>query len=287
MAETPRRLERASYLGEPITLMLLGGGIRFPVLIGALQALEDKGLPIAKVVGSATGAIVAALYAAGMSPADLYREALAVETEQFRDVSLKSVVSGYGLCSGNRLEAWLDERLGGRRFADELRWPLQIVATDMRHYRPVVFSREQFPDVRIATAARCSAGIPGVFAYRRLVHHGKEYAFVDGSLMSGIIERNIVPNEKTLVFKTVSKRTLNRPGNGHLSLKRYFYELLTFSLHSQEKEFLKGGKWKDTILLFCGEIAPARFTLKTDERSYLYEQGYEQTIKYLEYKWGV
>ncbi|HEY5974090.1 MAG TPA: patatin-like phospholipase family protein [Geobacteraceae bacterium] len=286
MAETMHRSERASYSNEPITLMLLGGGIRFPAFVGALQAVEDKGLPIAKIVGSATGSIVAALYAVGMSPADLYREALAVDTGAFRDISLKSMVTGYGLCSGNRLEAWLEGRLGGKKFADELRWPLQIIATDMRHYRPVVFSREQFPEVKISTAARCSAGIPGTFACRRFVHHGKEYAFVDGSLMAGIIERNIVPHEKTLVIKTVSKRTLSRNGN-KLSLKRYFYDLLTFSLHSQEKEFLKGGKWKDTILVFCGEIPPARFTLKSDEKQYLYEQGYEQTIKYLEYKWGV
>jgi NTE family protein len=85
----------------------------------------------------------------------------------------------------------------------------------------------------------------------------------------------------------MSKRTLKRPDNGSLSLKRYFHEMLTFSLHAQEKEFLKGGKWKDTIVIYCAEIPPATFSLSTFERQFLFEQGYEQTKKYLEYKWGV
>lgn len=63
--------------------------------------------------------------------------------------------------------------------------------------------------------------------------------------------------------------------------------MLTFSLHAQEKEFLKGGKWKDTILIYCSEISPATFKLSREDKMFLYTQGYEQTKKYLEYKWGV
>jgi NTE family protein len=272
---------------EPITLMLTGGGIRFPAFVGALRAIEEKGLRINKIIGASTGSIIAALYSAGMSPGDLREETLAVDPGRFRDASIWSLVRGYGLCRGTALESWLDAKLEGRTFAAGFRWPLQVIATDMLHYRPVVFSADSFPNVKVATAVRASAGVPGVFAYRQLKRNGKEYALVDGSLMAGVVERMLGREEKTLILKVVSKRTLNRPGTGSLTLRKYFTEMLSFFLHSQEKEFIKGGKWKDTIMLYCADISPTRFALSQHEKNYLLEQGYEQTMKYLEYKWGI
>jgi NTE family protein len=272
---------------EPITLMLTGGGVRFPAFVGALRAIEEKGLRINKIIGASTGSIIAALYGAGLSPGDLRKETLAVDPSRFRDASLWNLVRGYGLCRGLALESWLDAKLEGRDFSAGFRWPLQVIATDMLHYRPVVFSAESFPDLKVATAVRASAGVPGVFAYRQLKSNGKEYALVDGSLMAGVVERTLGREEKTLILKVVSKRTLNRPGGGTLTLRKYFTEMLSFLLHSQEKEFIKGGKWKDTILLYCADIAPTQFTLSQHEKNYLLEQGYEQTMKYLEYKWGI
>lgn len=281
------RKEPATTEREPITLMLLGGGIRYPAFIGALRAIEEKGLRVAKMIGTSSGSIIGALYSAGLTPDDLQREALALDSGRFRDLSLSSLFRGYGLCSGKGLEAWLDAKLEGRSFVDNFRCSLQIVATDMLHYRPVIFSAEAFPEVRVATAARASVGVPGVFAYRRLQRNGKEFALVDGSLMAGVVERMLPREEKTLILKIVSKRTLNRPDAGTLTLKKYLVEMLGFFLHAQEKEFIKGGKWKDTILLYCANISPTRFTLTAHEKTYLLEQGYEQTIKYLEYKWGI
>jgi NTE family protein len=272
---------------EPISLMFVGGGARYPAFIGALQAIEEKGLRISKVVGLAAGSIVGALYASGMSPEELYREALQLDTQQFRDFSLLSLVRNYGVYRGKRLERWIDEKLEGKRFSDTLRFPMQIVATDLLKYRPVVFSAEKFPDVTLAAAAASSSAVPWVFGYRDMTYRGQRYALVDGSLMSGIVERGLGQSGKTLILKVASKRTLNHPHHYKLSLRNYFVDILRFGMHAQEKEFMKGGKWKDTILLYCADISPARFRLSQREISYLYTQGYEQTMTYLKYKWGV
>lgn len=272
---------------EPITLMLVGGGIRFPAFIGALKAIEESRLKISKIVASSTGAIVASLYAAGYTSESLLAETMTLDTRQFKDVSFRSLISNYGLCSGKILEQWLSQRLAGRTFSSDLRLPLEIVATDMHHYRPVTFSSDRFPQLSLATAAVASSMIPGVFGYRSLEYAGKKYALVDGSLMTGIIEGRMDRTCKTLVIKVMSKRTLKRSIDRKLSLVKYLHEMLTFSVHAQEKEFLKGGKWKDTILVYCSEISPTTFSLSADEKNYLYMQGYEQTKKYLEYKWGV
>lgn len=52
---------------DSLTLMLLGGGVRFAAFIGALFALEEMGLNIKKIVGASAGSIVASFYAKGKS----------------------------------------------------------------------------------------------------------------------------------------------------------------------------------------------------------------------------
>jgi NTE family protein len=272
---------------EPVALMMVGGGIRFPVFIGALKAIEEKKLNISKIIGSSTGSIVGALYAAGRTPEELLRLALETDTRRFKDLSIKSIIRNFGLCSGDNLEHWVDERIGHKTFGEPLRYPLHIIATDMLSYQPVVFSSEKFPNVRISSAATASSAVPWVFGYRNLSANGKKYALVDGSLMSGVVERGLNRSGKTLILKVVSKRTLNHPHHDRVRLRDYFLEMLTFGLHTQEKEFMKGGKWKDTILLYCANIEPAKFALTGHEINFLYSQGYEQTMTYLEYKWGI
>jgi NTE family protein len=227
------------------------------------------------------------MYLCGTPPEALQEKALALDTKQFKDISLKSMLTGYGLCSGERLEEWIDAECEGATFATKRKIPLEIVATDMMNYRPVIFSAERFPDVKISAAAAATSLVPGVFGYRKLTHAGKKYALIDGSLMTGVVEGRLDRNQKVLIVKMMSKRTLKRAVQGDLSFRRYFHEMLTFSMHAQEKEFLKGGKWKDTILIYCAEISPSTFSLATAERKYLYDQGYEQTKKYLEYKWNI
>lgn len=287
MTDTMQCERSTRAVPEPITLMFVGGGIRFPAFIGALRAIEESGLRVAKIVASSTGAIVASLYASGMSSREIFDESLAVDTRRFKDVSIWSMINNFGFCAGKQLEEWLGEKLGAKKFSSPLMLPLEIVATDMRHYRPVLLSRERFADLSIATAATASTLIPGVFGYRALEYAGKKYALVDGSLMTGIVEGRMDRTQKTLVIKVMSKRTLKREHHSGLTLKRYLHELLTFSLHAQEKEFLKGGKWKDTILIYCSEISPTTFSLAPEEKEFLYAQGYEQTKKYLDYKWGI
>jgi len=277
----------ASSAKEPVTLLFIGGGIRFPAFIGALQAIEEIGMHVNKVVASSTAAIISAMYAFGSSPAEIMDKALELDTRQFKNVSLKSMVRGYGLCCGDRLEEWVDEQLSSALFSDRMKIPLEIVATDMLHYRPVTFSADRFPDLKVSAAAAASSLVPGVFGYKSLSYAGKKYALVDGSLMSGVVEGRQDRNQKVLVLKMMSKRTLKRNGDCGLSFSRYFHEMLTFSMHAQEKEFLKGGKWKDTIVIYCAEISPTTFSLSVNDRKFLYNQGYEQTRKYLDYKWGI
>jgi len=275
-------------MSDAITVLFVGGGNRFPAFIGALRAIQEKGLRIGKLIGASTAGIVAALYAHGRDPEEIAALLEPLDTEQFKDGKRRGLSTGMGLYAGDVLEGWLDEVFAGATFGSQLRHPLQIIATDLQHYRPLVFSADHHKDMKLSLACRASAGIPWVFAPRACTIRQRQHLLVDGSLMAGLVEMALNrTDERTLAFKVVSRRSLRQVGVDRQDWRRYWSEIFAFYLHAQEKEFIKGGKWRDNILLHCGDIAPHRFTLTTEERQHLSAEGYLQTIKYLEYKWGI
>ncbi|MBK8582844.1 MAG: patatin-like phospholipase family protein [Flavobacteriales bacterium] len=72
----------ASAQAQRIGVVLSGGGAVGLTHIGVLKALEDNGVPVDYITGSSMGALIGALYASGISPAqmdslfqsDLYQE---------------------------------------------------------------------------------------------------------------------------------------------------------------------------------------------------------------------
>ncbi len=272
---------------KPITLMLLGGGVRCHAFIGALSAIEEKGLNIRKIVVASAGSLVGSLYAIGKSPLEIKKIAMELDSTIFKDFSIMSLLRGKGLYEGKVLERWIDEKLDGRRFGDNFRIIPFIIATDILNNKPFVFSCSNFPDLKVSKAVRFSIGIPWVYAYKHFSHNGSRHIYVDGNLMSGVIEDMFEQQGKTLILRIISKRSLTTLIPKHFTLKKYIQGLLLIQLHAVERERIKITKWNDTILIFCGDIPPTKFTLNVDEKMYLFEQGYQQAKKYIEYKWGI
>jgi NTE family protein len=181
----------------------------------------------------------------------------------------------------------MDEKLDGKTFADSFRIKPYVITTDMLSYKPVALSDSNFPDMKVSRAVRFSIGIPWVFAYQNFDHHGSKHIFVDGNMMTGVIEDMFEEDGKMLILRIISQRTLSQPIPKRLTLKKYFQGLLLIQLHAVERERVKQSKWNDTILISCGDIPPTRFTLSPDEKKYLFEQGYQQAKKYIEYKWEI
>lgn len=64
---------------QRVGLVMSGGGSSGLAHIGAIRALEEKGIPIDYVAGTSMGALVAAMYAVGMSPDEMDRLARSKE----------------------------------------------------------------------------------------------------------------------------------------------------------------------------------------------------------------
>lgn len=158
-----------------IGVALGGGSARGYAHIGALACLERNGLTPDLVVGTSFGAIVGALYCMGMTPREVAATASSV---RWRDLSrvLDFGLHKAALFSGDKLESYLDELVGGRHFSD-LERPLVVVATDL-----ATGQRVDLGSGPLARALRASASMPGVFSPVEI--GGK--LLVDGGLGSPI-----------------------------------------------------------------------------------------------------
>lgn len=135
--------------------LALGGGIvRGNAHIGVLLALEEAGIPIDYIAGTSAGAIVAACFAAGMSPQEIQRFATRLGWRHL----LRPVWPGRGFFSFGGLTRLLTSQLGELHFED-LRLPCVVAVTDVENGAArYISSGPLFPVVQ----ASCS--VPGAIA---------------------------------------------------------------------------------------------------------------------------
>jgi len=160
----------ATARGEPRIGLALGGGFARGIAhIGVLRVLEQNQIPIHSIAGVSAGAVIAAAYASGATPAEI--EAVAARMK-FSDVA-RWTLNRMGLVDGLRMDSFLKRLLKVSRF-EQMRIPLAVVASDLTTGKPVVFRGKG--DVHLPIRASCA--YPGLFLP---VRH-EEHWLVDGMI---------------------------------------------------------------------------------------------------------
>ncbi|MBI3383984.1 MAG: patatin-like phospholipase family protein [Aquabacterium sp.] len=167
-AVAPKPAPRPPKIG----LALGGGAARGFAHIGVLQVLEEQGIKPDLVVGTSAGSVVATLYAAGKTPAELTNMAMTLDESTITDW----VFPGRSLLKGEALAKFVRNLTGGRQI-EGMRMPLGIVAADLQNGQPILF-RKGDPGM----AVRASSSVPGVFEPVKI--GGREY--IDGGAVSPI-----------------------------------------------------------------------------------------------------
>lgn len=155
-----------------IGLALGGGAARGFAHIGVIQVLEEAGIKPDLVVGTSAGSLVAALYAAGRSGAELASLAINMDESALTDWSFP----GRGVIRGEALARYVRQQVGGRNI-EHFKLPLGIVATDLDSGQPILFRRGD-PGM----AVRASSAVPAVFQPVRI----GEREYVDGGLVAPV-----------------------------------------------------------------------------------------------------
>jgi len=169
-----------------VGLALSGGGALGLAEIGVIQWMEENHIPVDRIAGTSMGSIIGAMYATGMSPAEIQEFAEKIDWDEAflpepiytqlsyrrkqdrRDflinapLGLKHGLNGpNGYNSGQGVGLLLDRIAfpeSGVASFDDLPIPFRCVATDMLSGEGVVLR-----DGSLAQAVRASMAIPGVF----------------------------------------------------------------------------------------------------------------------------
>ena len=155
-----------------VGLALGGGAAKGFAHIGVIKMLEANGITPRVVAGTSAGSVVGALYAGGMGPFELQREAVALDESSIRDVSL---FAG-GLVKGKALQDYVNAQVGGRAL-ERMEKPFAAVATRLETGERVAFARGN-----TGQAVRASSSVPGVF---EPVAIGR-WHYVDGGVVSPV-----------------------------------------------------------------------------------------------------
>lgn len=164
-----------------INLALGGGGARGLAHIVMLEAFDELGLKPHRLAGTSFGAVVAALYASGISAAEIRADVeqlvgIGRRRRRLKDMFGRETLAHWfkfvdvefrrgGLLRGKRFSAFLKHRMPARDFA-HLKIPLKLVAADFWTWEPVVFDHGD-----LALAVKASMSVPGVFAPVRIGGH--------------------------------------------------------------------------------------------------------------------
>ena len=139
-------------------LALGGGGMRGLSHVGVLKVLDRAGVNIDLLAGTSMGGVVGAMYAAGLTMAEIEEQALSLSSHAAVRRLIDLRPSFRGLVRGERIYNHVAEAIGEDTTFAELKRPLAMVAVDARSGCEVLLYKGKVVD-----AVRATISIPIVF----------------------------------------------------------------------------------------------------------------------------
>ncbi len=171
-----------------IGLALGAGGARGLAQLKILEAFDEMGIKPSIISGTSIGAIIGAAYASGLSAKEILSETAELLGEsdarfwevhrwseffKMLDIFDPGLNSG-GIVKGEKFLKLFSEKIGAAHF-DELKIPLNVIATDYWSKEQKVFCKGDLP-----AAVRASYSLPGLFKPVKI----KNRLYVDGGMVN-------------------------------------------------------------------------------------------------------
>ncbi|NDV82631.1 patatin-like phospholipase family protein [Bacteroides sp. 51] len=150
-------------------LVLSGGGARGYAHLGALKALNERGIYPDIIAGTSVGSLIGVLYADGYTPDEMFSYAKTVKLWEL----VESTLPRDGIFKATGIGVILRKYLRVRTF-EELKLPMNVVASDIECGEVKVFNAG-----KIIPAVIASCSVPIVFTPVEIDGHH----YVDGGLL--------------------------------------------------------------------------------------------------------
>lgn len=309
-------------------LVFEGAGIRGIAYAGVIDVLEkhDKLKQIEKVGGTSAGAITALMLSLGYTSNEIGDIISSTQFNKFNDGQfmfiggLVRMNQLYGWYRGEKFTKWLaaliEKRTGNAEITfEELSLQgykdLYITATCLNKQKLVLFSRENYPQMKVKDAVRISMSIPLYFSAVFVDSTGKTYKkpdrtknldiMVDGGIIGNFpisifdsieidsaSKKHRIPNYETVGIRIDSDLQLQNDALSRelipieiQSLGDYFSALYILIIENLNRNELTEDDWSRTISVSSVGISPRIKKLSKDQKEMLINSGREFTSKYI------
>ncbi|WP_096153455.1 MULTISPECIES: patatin-like phospholipase family protein [Bacillus] len=284
-----------------------GGGIKGYALVGALQAIENKGLRFVRVAGTSAGSIIAAFVAAGYTADEMNKMLDEMNVKQFLDERKTFLPFSFtkwlllywrlGLYKGDALEAWLTKKLAAKgiySFGDLPPQSLRIIASDLTSGR-IVTLPEDLPKYNVnprtfpvAKAIRMSCSIPYFFEPVKLKNKGACHLFVDGGVLSNfplwLFDNDRIPKVRPALGIQLSSNLEDGPVNKINNAITMFGALFETMKDAHDAKYISRRHEKNIIFIPTDHVIATEFELAELKKEALVQLGKQKAELFLR-KW--
>lgn len=281
-------------------IALSGGGIKGAAHIGVLKALEEKNIKFEYISGTSSGSIVAALYACGYKPDEIYKlfkkyckEINYIEfstiLKVIKDLILYHKLKIEGLNSGKKLEKIIKKAFEDKNIdnINQVKFNLMIPAVDLsdgsllyfcspsikkkKNYRSISDKEIYIYDANLSKIVRASCSYPGIFSPEKLLNK----KLIDGGIKENTPWKRLKEHGADKVL-SISFETLEKIEHKNKNI----IEVMMSSLEIMEHELANYELHGTDFLLKIN--TPKISLLDTSKLDFLYKLGYEETINQIE-----
>lgn len=257
-----------------INVSFSGSGQLYPVFVGTLLCLQDRGIQVAEMSASSGGAIIAAGIGSGYKPGpaliELIKRTLPLRNKLF-DPSLINLFTKWGLIRGHKIEDVFHDKFA--KTMGESRIPIYITATNVTEGKVRVLSSVRDPEFSLPKAVRMSISIPLLFS--PVIIDDDHY--VDGGWVKNFpldVFSNSLP---TLGFRFHTKDSLRSKIK---KLKVYLVRLIETMIRSNEEEDIVDSK-NTHVVDISTKYSSLNFNVSESDVDTMVQEGYRATEAWL------
>lgn len=311
-----------------------GAGIRGIAYAGVLEELErlDKLKGIEKVGGTSAGAITAMMVSLGYSSKEIGDLIASTQFRKFNDGrfmfvgGLARMTKLYGWYRGDRFREWTSkiveektgnaditfEELSAKGYKD-----LYITATCLNKQKLIVFSKDNYPKMKVKDAVRISVSIPLYFQAVLIDSTGAVYKKPDGKQqLDVVVDGGIIGNFPITMFDTFVTDSANMPQRipnfqtigvridsdvqiekdsytrelAPIEIKNvndYLSSLYILIIENLNRNELTDEDWARTISVSSVGINPRIKKMSKEQKESLIQSGRAYTAKYMRANCGI